>query len=400
MNKFLLFFSVLIFLTSFDLSGQRYRRNSSNKSKAQVSFIIKSNQDIRPNNVYVTGDLAGFGPWDPKRVPLYHNPDGSWIGTIKLPLGTPIKIQYTQGSWNTAELNARNESIVHSIYLTRDTIIQHRIGNWGKGGIGNTPPAKTPKNIVKEYVPVKPVFSFVKQHNDFGGSGIAPRNITVYLPPSYEKETRKYYPVLYIHDGPQSYSTSLNISDHMRSTADYAKSLMQNGEIDEMIVVHINNKSDYQLQRFSTNIHPAYRKFVVQDLKPFIDHTYRTKTEARYNVNMGTGLCGLVSFLISYENSNDFGKVACLSPIFESERLYYSYAHQFKKDNSFKNLEIYFDNGISTSEKRLQPGLERMVSVLESQGYHPSFSIKSNSTERIKNVLRGFFAFENLRLRE
>ena len=395
MNKFVLFFSVLIFLTSFDLLGQRYRRNSSQKSKAQVSFIIKSSKNIDPNNVYITGDLNKYK--NPRKIPLFKNPDGSWIGTVKFPLRTSIVIQYTLGSWETTELNARNESVVHALYLTRDTIIQHTVNRWGEGGVGTSPvlaPKKVAKENVKEYVPPKPVFSFVKQHNDFGGSGISPRNITVYLPPSYEKAVERNYPVLYIHDGPQSYSMPLNISDHMRSTADYAKSLMRDGGIKEMIVVHINNKSDYLLQKFSKNIHPAYRKFVVETLKPFIDHTYRTKIDPRYNANMGTGLCGLVSFLISYENNNHFGKVVCFSPIFESERLYYSYASKFKNDDRYyPDIDIYFDNGINAQEKRLQPGIERMVSLLEGKGYNLSFSVKSSSSERIKNVLRGLFRY-------
>ncbi len=392
-NKIILSLCLLIFCVSLDLSAQRYGRNQK-KAQAQVSFIIKSSQNIKPNNIYVTGDLPGFGPWDPRRVPLFSNPDGSWIGTIKIPLGVPVKIQYTQGSFEATELNLQNESVIHSLYLTKDTIIRHRINRWGTGGIGTAeiaPPK--PVSTTTDYIPVKPVFQFVKQHRDFGGSGVGPRNITVFLPPSYEEEVAKEYPVLYIHDGPQSYNASFSVSDNIRSTADYAKSMIKKGELDELIIVLINNKSDYQFKRFNTNIHPAYRKFVTKTLKPFIDQTYRTKSDARYNANLGVGLNALISFLISYENHNDFGKVACLSPIFESERLYYSYASKFKNDDTYRDLKIFFDNGVSTQEKRLQPSIERMVSLLESKGYNPSFSIKGGSSERIKAALRSLFSY-------
>jgi hypothetical protein len=41
----------------------------------------------------------------------------------------------------------------------------------------------------------------VKYHPQFPSKHVAPRNVEVWLPPSYEKETAKPYPVLYMHDG-------------------------------------------------------------------------------------------------------------------------------------------------------------------------------------------------------
>src|SRR5712691_9466353 len=36
----------------------------------------------------------------------------------------------------------------------------------------------------------------------------APRMVRIYLPPSYAQETRKRYPVLYLHDGQNVYSSA------------------------------------------------------------------------------------------------------------------------------------------------------------------------------------------------
>jgi len=59
-----------------------------------------------------------------------------------------------------------------------------------------------------------------------------------------------------------------------------------------------------------------YINFIVETLKPKVDATYRTKTNANNTCIMGSSLGGLVSFYAAIKYPTVFGKVGCLSPSF------------------------------------------------------------------------------------
>jgi alpha-glucosidase len=60
----------------------------------------------------------------------------------------------------------------------------------------------------------------------------------------------------------------------------------------------------------------AYLEFIVKTLKPNIDSTYRTKTNAKNTGIWGSSLGGLVSFYAALQYPEVFGKVGCFSPAF------------------------------------------------------------------------------------
>jgi predicted alpha/beta superfamily hydrolase len=53
---------------------------------------------------------------------------------------------------------------------------------------------------------------------------------------------------------------------------------------------------------------------LIEELKPFIDTTYRTRKDARHTGLGGSSLGGLVSLYLGLKYSNVFGKLAVVSP--------------------------------------------------------------------------------------
>ncbi|MTW10854.1 esterase [Pseudoduganella eburnea] len=132
------------------------------------------------------------------------------------------------------------------------------------------------------------------------------RTLRIYLPPSYGSDTKRRYPVLYMHDGQNlfepktaSYGTEWNIDEVMDR-------LERQGEMEEVIVVGIDNTSD-RIGEYTGSSDPkygggkldAYAAFVAQTVKPWVDSQYRTKPGREHTAVMGSSLGGLASIGIA-----------------------------------------------------------------------------------------------------
>lgn len=167
-----------------------------------------------------------------------------------------------------------------------------------------------------------------RTHPKFASKFVAPRDVTVYLPPNYEKEPHRHYPVLYMHDGQ-------NLFDAAHAGMEWqvdetAERLIRSGVIGPLIVVGIDNTEARREEYTPTYVEfkrddgvvergggkaDLYGRFLVEELKPFIDHTYRTRPDASTTAIGGASHGGLVSLylgLIKYPNV--FGTILAVSP--------------------------------------------------------------------------------------
>jgi predicted alpha/beta superfamily hydrolase len=120
----------------------------------------------------------------------------------------------------------------------------------------------------------------------------------------------------------------------------------------------------------------GYLKFIVGELKPFIDKTYRTKSDLKNTFIAGSSMGGLISIYAICEYPDVFGGAACLSThwpgIFTLENnpipdAIFSYLE--KKTPDPANHKIYFDCGTETLDA-LYPDLQKKVdSVFTKKGY-------------------------------
>jgi len=143
------------------------------------------------------------------------------------------------------------------------------------------------------------------------------KKIWVYLPLNYEKSNKKY-PVIYMHDAQNlfdataSYAGEWNIDETLDSLK--AKVII-------IGIAHGNEKRIDELTPYKNEKHGggnanAYLEFIIKTLKPFVDSTYRTKTNAKNTGIFGSSLGGLVSFYAALQYPEVFGKVGCFSPAF------------------------------------------------------------------------------------
>jgi predicted alpha/beta superfamily hydrolase len=148
------------------------------------------------------------------------------------------------------------------------------------------------------------------------------RDIIVYVPPGYDDQNSRRFPVLYLHDGQNLFdgATAFNGQDwHVGQTADYAISA---GLIEPLIIVGIYNTGKRRILEYTPTKVPRlgggradrYARFLIEEIKPFVDRDYRTQPEAGRTGIGGSSLGGLVSIYVGLKFSYIFGKIAALSP--------------------------------------------------------------------------------------
>jgi predicted alpha/beta superfamily hydrolase len=211
------------------------------------------------------------------------------------------------------------------------------------------------------------------------GKWINSRDVAVWLPPGYDTEIRQRYPVLYMHDGQNVFDVKESSFGMEWKVNETAVSLIKQNRITPVIIVGIYNTRNRNAEYSYTDSGYAYMKFIVEELKPFIDKTYRTLPGRKNTAVMGSSMGGLISLMLVWEYPDIFSKAACLSPAFKTAGIdYLPYIEKYKGPK--KDIDIYIDNGGVGLENELQPGIEETISLLESKGYKNNLDVFFDKT--------------------
>jgi len=148
------------------------------------------------------------------------------------------------------------------------------------------------------------------------------RDLIVYTPPGYTDQPRRHFPVLYLHDGQNLFdgATSFIPGQDWRigQTADRC---IQSGAVEPLIIVGVYN-TKARIREYTPTHAPKlgggradrYARFLIEEVKPFVDGEYRTLSGPQHTGIGGSSLGGLVSLYIGLKHSRIFGKIAALSP--------------------------------------------------------------------------------------
>lgn len=176
-------------------------------------------------------------------------------------------------------------------------------------------------------------------HERFVSRYVPPRTVWVWLPAGYSKGDA--CDVLYMHDGQMLFDAGITWNGQEWQVDEIAGQLMADSAIRRCIVVGIDNTSDRLKEYFPTkasqylpdsiqaNVHAAnllgdnYLRFVVEELKPFIDRQYKPLTTREHTFLMGSSMGGLISLYAVCEYPEVFGGAGCLSTHLSFEHLDY-----------------------------------------------------------------------------
>lgn len=239
---------------------------------------------------------------------------------------------------------------------------------------------------------------------EFPSNYVRDRNVDIWLPDSYNENDK--HAVLYMHDGQMLFDGNTTWNKQEWMVDEIMGELIAANKIKPTIVVAIWNHSDirwsdyYPHKPFFKYLPEKqrdslvavgkkqmganyiefqsdnYLKFIVEELKPYIDTNYAVHTDAENTVVSGASMGGLISMYALCEYPEIFGGAACLSthwpgimpsknnPLPES-----FFAYMQAKLPSSQDHAIYFDYGTATLDESYLPYQHRVDEVLKVKGY-------------------------------
>ena len=229
----------------------------------------------------------------------------------------------------------------------------------------------------------------VLRHAAMPSQNVAARNVDVWLPPGYGKDPAKRYPVLYMHDGQNVFDPATSSFGVDWGVDETMTRLVESGQVREAIVVAVwttpKRREEYMPQRavhgnVSFNVPGAedltpgdiisdrYLAFLVDELKPFIDATYRTLPDRADTYIMGSSMGGLISQYAMSRYPDVYGGAGCVSthwPAGDGIALE-DFAAHLPDPATHK---YYFDFGTATLDASYEPYQRRADEMLRKAGY-------------------------------
>lgn len=247
-------------------------------------------------------------------------------------------------------------------------------------------------------------YGIVDVYENFKSTKVSPRNISVWLPQNYTP--KKKYAVLYMHDGQMLFDSTQTWNKQEWGVDECVTKLIREGKIKNTIVVGIWNSGEnrhpeyfpqkpyenlnkkdkatvnealLQSGRINTVFEPfsdQYLKFIVEEVKPFIDTTYATLQDQTNTFIAGSSMGGLISLYAICEYPTIFGGAACLSThwpgIFHTENnpipeAFYTYLKE--KLPKAESHKIYFDYGTATLDAIYEPLQKKVDEIMFTKGF-------------------------------
>ncbi|WP_298541570.1 alpha/beta hydrolase-fold protein [uncultured Aquimarina sp.] len=165
------------------------------------------------------------------------------------------------------------------------------------------------------------------------------RQIRIYVPPNYNTSDKKY-PVLYMHDAQNlfdkftSYSGEWEVDESLNELAETSGLELIVVGIDNGAEKRMNELSPWKNSEFGEAEGEAYMKFIVNQIKPYIDNNYRTLADKSNTAIMGSSMGGLISHYAIYQYPEIFSKTGIFSPSYwYSEEVFtFTRNHQISKE--------------------------------------------------------------------
>lgn len=240
---------------------------------------------------------------------------------------------------------------------------------------------------------------------NFQSKFINSHTVDVWLPEGYT--THKKYAVLYMFDGMALFDSTIMWNKQEWGADEVLGKLMKEKKIQDCIVVGIwnggaNRHSEYFPQKPFESLPPGvqdslynikmngillfnekiqsdnYLRFIVYELKPFIDHNFSTLKNEKNTFIAGSSMGGLMAWYAMCEYPGVFGGAACLSThwpgIFTTIHnpvpvafMNYLFSHL----PSPGDHKIYFDYGSKTLDSMYKPYQLTVDSIMLLKGYTP-----------------------------
>ena len=201
------------------------------------------------------------------------------------------------------------------------------------------------------------------------------RAVQVYLPTQYIEHEERRFPVFYLHDGQNLFDGRTSyIPGRTWRANETADRLNAEGLIEPVILVGIANTGLRRMAEYTPTRDmrmgggdgQKYGRLLVEELKPWIDRTFRTRVGPEDTGLGGSSLGGLISLFLGWEHPSVFGKLAVMSPSVWWD--YRSILSIINQAGAKPNLRIWMDMGMAEGARHIRDA-DLLAQVLVRHGW-------------------------------
>lgn len=271
-----------------------------------MAEIVVRTPELPPEQpVFLVGDGPALGEWRAHGVPLERGYDGLLHARLDLPPTSSVRFLVTLGRWRAVESDGEGGEISPRALRSSETVELH-VAGWGRNA------HRYHANFTSRFLP----------HS---------RTISVWLPPGYDLDSQKRFPALYMQDGQNLFDPETAFAGNPWFVDEVAEREIRAGRVRPFIIVGVANTID-RLREYGPrqagfeqdeDLSHNYGRFIVEEVKTFIDANYRTLPDADHTGIGGSSMGGLISLHVCKSYPDVFRLCAALSPSLWWDREYF-----------------------------------------------------------------------------
>lgn len=228
----------------------------------------------------------------------------------------------------------------------------------------------------------------VKRFLNFESKFVESRHVDIWFPPSYSENPEKRFPVIFMHDGQNLFDPEKSFIGVDWGIDETMTELSEKENLEAIIVGIWNSPKRYPeympqkpienlgeeekeefMEKYGSEwISDSYLKFIVEELKPFVDSTFQTLPNRENTFVIGSSMGGLISLYAICEFPEVFGGAGCISThwvVWDGLVLDYVKNHL----PSPKTHKIYFDYGTETLDAEYEPYQLKADELMKKAGF-------------------------------
>jgi len=328
-----------------------------------VSIIVRVPK-LTPegSKIYISGNHKLLGGWKGGEVELVKLAPYTYQFSANIDSETKLEFKFTRGSFSTVEKDPEGFEMQNRVLMVCPQSynkITCEISSWADIKTANDTLEAFSKaghevlNIIGNYELIKNFKSEYLSHT---------RSVAVYLPDGYNDSGsgKKRYPVLYMHDGNNLFDPYISHLDCDWGLDETIHKLASSHQINDIIVVAIYNTPDraneytpFRSEEYGGGGGESYSKFIIDELKPYIDDRFRTLKTARDTAIGGASFGGIISLYIGLSHPEVFSSMIAISPSLwwaDGELARWAAARKI----NLKKTKIWVDMGLIEGDEALR----------------------------------------------
>lgn len=272
------------------------------QQKTKKIILLTKEDDDRP--VYISGNFNNWATQDArfrmKKIEAgryeYTFPDSD-------DFARELIYKFTKGDWSEVEIDRFGNRTPNRHWNDEESTRTEKVAKWRKNWLPYRPSQLPKIHLISEEFEIP-------QLNK-------KRKIWALLPHDYETSA-EHYPVLYLQDAQNLFNENAEFGNWQ---IDKKLAVMSDYGIGKIIIIAVEHAESERVQEYNVGKTllgkgqgKQYIRFITDTLKPFVDRTFRTKSDREWTGIGGSSMGGLVSIFSGLMYPEVFGKLMIFSP--------------------------------------------------------------------------------------